>query len=191
MDLSRLRAGMNRLAGAVKRTDTTTPLMWGEWAVVQDPNLPSVVLESDWQQTPRPVRNAAGRLEQYQRVYVLHQGPITTIVANPGLMADTGWQMCTLLPGFTGNLWVRRLGRVAEISGSVDGTFPAGNTAFGTVPTGFEPAALSGGVSVRMVAQLTSFATGTAYIYGTGSVGVIVPASSATNVTVRGTYILD
>ena len=88
MDLSRLRAGMNRLAGAVKRTDTTTPLMWGEWAVVEDPNIPSVVLESDWKQTPRPVRNAAGRLEQYQRVYVLHQGPITTIVANPGSMPE-------------------------------------------------------------------------------------------------------
>lgn len=84
MDLSRLRAGMDRLAGAVKRADTTAPLVWGEWAVVQNPSIPEVVLESDWQQTPRPVRNAAGRLEQYQRVYVLHQGPISTIVANPG-----------------------------------------------------------------------------------------------------------
>ena len=139
MDLSRLRAGVDRLAGAVKRTDTTTPLMWGEWAVVQNPSIPEVVLESDWQQTPRPVRNAAGRLEQYQRVYVIHQGPITTVVAAP--TPDTGWVAVTLDAAVGGSLAVRKIGPQVHLKGTVthSGGWPTSYVTIGNLPSWARP----------------------------------------------------
>ena len=155
MDLSRLRAGVDRLAGAVKRADTTTPLMWGEWAVVQNPNIPSVVLESDWQQTPRPVRNAAGRLEQYQRVWVLHQGPITTIVAAP--TPDTGWVAATVESGISGTLTVRKIGSQVYLKGtlSYSGGWPTRYTAAAMLPAWARP-------TIYMRVALPGYASGTA-----------------------------
>ena len=178
---------MGRLAGAVKRADTTIPLVWGEWAVVQNPSIPEVVLESDWQQSPRPVRNAAGRLEQYQRVYVLHQGPITTIVANPAQETDTGWVTVPLLSGFTGEAWVRRVGVMVELQASVTGTIPEGNTSFATCPEGFRPT----GEDARFGAYFSGAYQGVGYVTAGGAVGVTQRTGTRTDVRARGTWLLN
>ena len=192
MDLSRLRAGMDRLAGAVKRTDATTPLMWGEWAVVEDPNLPSVVLESDWQQTPRPVRNAAGRLGQYQRVYVLHQGPLTTIVSNPAQEAATGWLAGTLAAGFTGGISARRVGATVEVSVVASGSLPDGSIVVGSIPAALAPS-ISGALTLpRLAARLSG---GYAGLLNVGTSGDLTvenkTGATRTQAIARGTYLLS
>lgn len=82
--IDQLRRGVEAIAGAVARTQSPAVSLWGEWATVDDASLATVVLDSDWQRTPRPVQsNAAGHVEDGQRVWVAHQGPLLIIVANP------------------------------------------------------------------------------------------------------------
>lgn len=183
---------MDRLAGAVKRADTTTPPMWGEWAVVEDPNLPSVVLESDWQQTPRPVRNAAGRLEQYQRVYVLHQGPLTTIVSSPAQEYATGWLAGTLASGFTGGISARRVGATVEVSIVASGSLPDGTTAVGSLPAALAPS-ISGNLTLpRLAARLSA---GYAGVLNVGTAGALTvenkTGATRTQAIARGAYLLN
>lgn len=76
--------GIDVIAGTVRRVMEPRPAMWGEWATVSDATNKTVTLDSDWEQLPRPVAsNAAGHIEAGQRVWVTHQGPVLTIVANP------------------------------------------------------------------------------------------------------------
>jgi len=84
MDLNQLRGAVDLIAGAVKRTPTQTA-PWSEWATVASAGaVPTVTLDSDWTQTPRPVAaNAAGSLVVGWRVLVLHEGTRVTIVSAP------------------------------------------------------------------------------------------------------------
>lgn len=91
MDLSQLRRGVDLLAAAVKATPSTAA-PWSEWATVASVGaIPTVKLDSDWQQVPRPVSaNAAGALAVDWRVLVLHEGPRLTIVSAPLANAGAG-----------------------------------------------------------------------------------------------------
>jgi len=122
VDLNQLRGAVDMIAGAVKRTPTQAQ-PWSEWATVASAGaVPTVTLDSDWEQTPRPVSaNAAGPLTVGWRVLVLHEGSRITIVS-----AGSAWQAMrgeTLAYTFPGRTWSAN--DFQQVSLSFARTYPA------------------------------------------------------------------
>lgn len=105
---------------------------------------------------------------------------------------DSGWVAGSLSSGFTGNLWVRRVGQLVEVSGGITGTFPDGAaTQFGTVPVGYRPDTTAGKSNARLAAFLTGTYEGSGYVDGSGVIGIINRSGgSRAGCQIRGTYLL-
>ena len=141
MDLNQLSRSVDLIAGAVK-TAPGSPAPWLEFATVTSTGaVPTVTLDSDWEQTPRPVSaNAHGTLRP-GRVLVMHEGPRITIMSQAVL--DTGWLDLTLTGGFSSvtsyPLQWRRVGNRCEVRGMVTIPGSSQSSAFATIPEGSRP----------------------------------------------------
>ena len=100
------------------------------------------------------------------------------------------WVACALGAGFTGAAWVRKLGpSTAEITASVNGTFPQGNTSpLVVIPAAYLPTLPSGTNAPRLAAYLSGGYECIAWVAAEG-LGVTQRTGAArTGVQVRGTY---
>ena len=192
MDLNQLRRSVDLMAGAVRTVVRPAPApAWAEWATVVDPAAPSITLDSDWDQTPRPVLNAAGRLAAGNRVLVLHQGTTLTIITCPAQETAEAWTPGAPASGFSGDVLVRRIGPTVELSVSVSGTIPTGTTAVAIIPGAFCPSASSGVTLPRLAARLSAGHAGVANVGTSGSVSIEnQTGSSRTAALVRGTWLI-
>ena len=100
------------------------------------------------------------------------------------------WVACALSAGFTGAAWVRKLGpSTAEITASINGTFPQGNTSpLVVIPAAYLPTLPSGTDAPRLAAYLSGGYECIAWVAAVG-LGVTQRTGAArTGVQVRGTY---
>lgn len=98
--------------------------------------------------------------------------------------AAPDWQPLTLLPGFTGSGFVRKVWILVEIRFTINGSFPNGSTPFAQLPAGFAPA----GNNARLSAWLPGHQVGVGYVETSGAVGVTHQTGPRTQVQGRGVW---
>ena len=100
------------------------------------------------------------------------------------------WVACALGAGFTGAAWVRKLGpSTAEITATINGTFPQGNTSpLVVIPAAYLPTLPSGTGTPRLAAYFAGGYEGLAWIDTLGLGVTQRTGASRTGVQIRSIY---